>query len=107
MLYTLISSLIILPDYLNCGILFLKYLQDLESVRQNRAELNSETYAPLVNSGFRCNDWAAPKTAEGSFDHNKAMIGDDLIAFVWSGLSIIDIASRHKLLARPARLGMH
>ena len=63
-------------------ILFLKYLQDLESERQNRAELNSETYAPLVSSGFRWNDWAAPKTAEGSFDHNKARIGDDLIAFV-------------------------
>ena len=63
-------------------ILFLKYLQDLESERQNRAELNNETYAPLVSSGFRWNDWAAPKTAEGSFDHNKARIGDDLIVFV-------------------------
>ena len=63
-------------------ILFLKYLQDLESERQNRAELNSETYTPLVSSGFRWNDWAAPKTAEDSFDHNKARIGDDLIAFV-------------------------
>ena len=63
-------------------ILFLKYLKDLESERQNRAELNSETYAPLVSPDFRWNDWAAPKTTEGSFDHNKARIGDDLIDFV-------------------------
>ena len=63
-------------------VLFLKYLHDLEMERRNRAELNGETYEPLVNSGFRWGDWAAPKILGEGFDYNKALIGDDLIAFV-------------------------
>lgn len=63
-------------------VLFLKYLHDLETERRDRAELNGEAYEPLIGPDFRWSDWAAPRTAEGGFDHNEALVGDDLIAFV-------------------------
>ncbi|NEX17470.1 MAG: type I restriction endonuclease subunit M [Halochromatium sp.] len=62
-------------------VLFLKYLHDLETERQDRAELNGETYRPIIGSGFRWDRWAAPKK-DGAFDHNAALIGDDLIDFI-------------------------
>ena len=63
-------------------VLFLKYLHDLETERRDRAELNGETYDPLIGPDFRWSDWAAPRTANGAFDHNEALVGDDLIDFV-------------------------
>ena len=63
-------------------VLFLKYLHDLEAERRDRAELNGEGYTSLVDPDFGWDDWAAPRTAEGGFDHNEALIGDDLIGFV-------------------------
>ena len=63
-------------------VLFLKYLHDLEVERRDRAELSGEGYTPLIDPDFGWGDWAAPKTAEGGFDHNEALIGDDLIGFV-------------------------
>ena len=63
-------------------VLFLKYLDDLESERRDRAELNGEAWEPLIENGYRWSDWAAPKTVLGEFDHNEAMVGDDLIGFV-------------------------
>ena len=67
-------------------VLFLKYLHDLENERRDRAELNRERYAPLIDPDFCWDDWAAPRTAEGEFDHNEALVGDDLIAFIDKGL---------------------
>ena len=63
-------------------VLFLKYLHDLEVERRDRAELSGEGYTPLIDPDFGWGDWAAPRTAEGGFDHNEALIGDDLIGFV-------------------------
>ena len=63
-------------------VLFLRYLHDLEAERRDRAELDGEDYAPLIDDDFRWDVWAAPKGPDGDFDHNAARIGDDLIAFV-------------------------
>ena len=63
-------------------VLFLKYLDDHDNERRDRAELNGEDWEPLIEAGYRWSDWAAPKTTEGEFDHNEAAIGDDLIGFV-------------------------
>ncbi len=63
-------------------VLFLKYLNDFENERCDRAELNGEDYQPLVDPDFRWDDWAAPRTPDGSFDHEAALVGDDLIAFI-------------------------
>ncbi len=63
-------------------VLFLRYLHDLEAERRDRAELNGKGYAPLIDDDFRWDAWAAPKGPDGEFDHNAALVGDDLIGFV-------------------------
>ena len=63
-------------------VLFLNYLHDLEAERLDRAELDNEAYTPIVDNDFRWDLWAAPKTEQGEFNHNDAMTGEDLIAFV-------------------------
>ncbi len=63
-------------------ILFLKYLDDLESERRSSAELTMSTYTPLIAQEFQWNTWAVPKTPEWKIDHHTAKIGEDLIDFV-------------------------
>ena len=63
-------------------ILFLKYLDDLEHERALTAELHGKTYAYIIDPPHRWSKWAAPKTKAGDFDHNKALTGPDLIAYV-------------------------
>jgi type I restriction enzyme M protein len=60
---------------------FLKYLHDLETERRDRAELDGESYTPIIDGPFRWDSWAAPKV-NGAFDHNSALTGADLITFV-------------------------
>lgn len=62
--------------------LFLKYLDDLEEERKLEAELRGEIYYYLIDDAFRWARWAAPKKEDGLFDHDAALTGDDLIAFV-------------------------
>lgn len=62
-------------------VLFLKYLDDLESERRDRAELEGTEYSPIIDGAFRWGLWAAPKV-NGAFDHNAALSGDDLVNFV-------------------------
>ena len=62
--------------------LFLKYLDDLEKERAMEAELRGKAYEFLINEPHRWASWAAPKKADGSFDHDTALVGDDLIDFV-------------------------
>jgi len=62
--------------------LFLKYLDDLERDRAMEAELLGKPYTFLIDEAHRWGTWAAPKNADGEFDHDKAVTGDDLIAYV-------------------------
>ncbi|WP_332660867.1 class I SAM-dependent DNA methyltransferase [Brevundimonas sp.] len=62
--------------------LFLKYLDDLEMNRRAEAELRNQAYVPIIDNEHRWGMWAAPKTASGAFDHDRALTGDDLIAYV-------------------------
>lgn len=62
-------------------VLFLKYLHDLEAERRDRAELDGKDYTPIITGRYTWDQWAAPKT-DGKFDHNRALIGDDLVRFV-------------------------
>ena len=62
--------------------LFLKYLDDLEGERAIEAELKGESYDFIIDAQHHWSRWAAPKTAEGSFDHDTALTGDDLIDYV-------------------------
>jgi type I restriction enzyme M protein len=62
--------------------LFLKYLDDLEQERKLEAELMGEDYPFIIDADHRWNTWAAPKDANGNFDHNNALTGSDLIDYV-------------------------
>ena len=62
--------------------LFLKYLDDLEYTKSQEAEMMMETYEYIIEEQYRWSAWAAPKDAEGNFDHNNALTGDDLMDFV-------------------------
>lgn len=63
-------------------LLFLKYLDDLETERAMTEELKGNAYDFIIENGYRWSDWAAPKKSDGSFDHDTAMTGEDLIDFV-------------------------
>ena len=62
--------------------LFLKYLDDLEKDREDEAGLTGEAYTPIIDAEHRWAAWAAPRKPDGSFDHDHALVGDDLIRFV-------------------------
>jgi len=62
--------------------LFLKYLDDLEFTKSIEAEMMMETYQYIIDEQYRWSAWAAPKDADGKFDHNNALTGDDLMDFV-------------------------
>jgi type I restriction enzyme M protein len=63
-------------------ILFLKYLDDFENDRSAAAALRGVKYKPIIESKYQWKTWAAPKDSNGKLDHNKAMIGDDLLDFI-------------------------
>ncbi len=66
--------------------LFLRYLDDLERERAMAAELKGKAYEFIIDGKFQWSKWAAPKKADGTFDHDTALTGDDLIEFVDSEL---------------------
>jgi type I restriction enzyme M protein len=63
-------------------ILFLKYLDDLESDRAASASLTGSRYVPIIAYEYRWKTWAAPKGADGKVNLNDALTGDDLLDFV-------------------------
>jgi type I restriction enzyme M protein len=70
-------------DYIeqSSWMLFLKYLDDLEQEKAMEAELMGRNYDFIIRPKFRWSSWAAPKKADGSFDHDTALKGDDLVDF--------------------------
>jgi type I restriction enzyme M protein len=63
-------------------LLFLKYLDALEADKATEAELEGKAYSFILDKAYRWESWAAPKNADGKFDHNTALTGDDLLDFV-------------------------
>ena len=63
-------------------LLFLKYLDALEHDKAMEAELEGRKYSFILEEPYRWENWAAPKNALGAIDHNKVMVGPDLIEFV-------------------------
>ena len=63
-------------------ILFLKYLDDMEVERNEKAKLRGMSYQFIIDNQHRWASWAAPKKPDGSFDHESALPGEDLIEFV-------------------------
>lgn len=71
-------------DYIeqSSWILFLKYLDDLEKVREDAAALRGEKYQRVIEKEYRWSCWAIPKNKKGEYERAKAVVGDDLIEFV-------------------------
>jgi type I restriction enzyme M protein len=67
-------------------LLFLKYLDALETDKATEAALDGKAYVHLLDKPYRWETWAAPKAADGKIDHNATLTGDDLIQFVNSKL---------------------
>lgn len=63
-------------------LLFLKYLDALETDKATEAQLNGRTYSYILDEPYRWETWAAPKGKDGKIDHNRALSGDDLLEFV-------------------------
>jgi type I restriction enzyme M protein len=63
-------------------LLFLKYLDALEADKATEAKLDGKKYDFILDKQYRWPNWAAPKGKDGKIDHNVALSGDDLTAFV-------------------------
>ena len=63
-------------------LLFLKYLDSLETDKATEAELEGKKYSYILDPAYRWSKWAAPKTKGGQIDHNNALTGDDLRDFI-------------------------
>jgi len=60
-------------------VLFLKYLEDLETRRKIDAELSNEKYTPIIKDEFRWHSWAVPLHEDGEKDITAALTGKDLL----------------------------
>lgn len=54
-------------------IMFLKFLDDMEKIRETEAQLKGKTFVPAIESPYRWRDWA---------EKPDGITGDDLVAFV-------------------------
>ena len=63
-------------------VLFLKYLDDLEETKKKEYALAGKTYKEVIDTPYKWESWAVPKTSDGKPDHHKAMTGEDLLNFV-------------------------
>lgn len=63
-------------------LLFLKYLDDLETEREIQAQLTGKTYKRLIVGDYQWSAWAAPRNDKGELDLINAKTGDDLVDFV-------------------------
>lgn len=54
-------------------VMFLKFLDDLETVHGQEAELDGQRYQPIIEAPYRWRDWAA---------REDGLTGDELLAFI-------------------------
>jgi len=63
-------------------VLFLKFLDDYESEKEDEAVLSGKDYQPVLDKEHRWESWACPKTSDGKLDITKIRTGDDLTDYV-------------------------
>lgn len=54
-------------------VMFLKFLDDLEAVHEQEAELDGQRYQPIIEAPYRWRDWAA---------REDGLTGDELLTFI-------------------------
>ena len=60
-------------------VMFLKFLDDLEIVHEEEAELDGKRYQPIIEAPYRWRDWAA---------RDDGMSGDELLAFISQDVAV-------------------
>lgn len=63
-------------------VLFLKFLDDYESEKEDEVVLSGRDYQPVLDDEHRWAKWACPKTIDGKLDLARARTGDDLTDYV-------------------------
>jgi type I restriction enzyme M protein len=63
-------------------VLFLKYLNDLEQEKAEKASLRGLPYEYIIDEAYRWDAWAFPLNEKGEADHQVMQTGPDLIEFV-------------------------
>ena len=63
-------------------IMFLKFLDDMERMREEEAVLSNERFRPAIEPPYRWRDWAAEGNGDLPFPSATRLTGDDLIAFI-------------------------
>jgi type I restriction enzyme M protein len=63
-------------------VLFLKFLDDYESEKEEEAVLSGNNYLPVLDDEHRWAKWACPRTVDGKLDLARAKTGDDLTDYV-------------------------
>ena len=63
-------------------ILFLKWLDDYEKEKENKAKLENKKFKPTLDKEFQWSTWAIVKDKSGKVDFNKTLTGPDLKKFV-------------------------
>ncbi|MCA0427483.1 MAG: type I restriction-modification system subunit M [Bacteroidetes bacterium] len=86
-------------------VLFLRYLDQLESEKADEAALEGKEYQYILDEQFRWPNWAMPKTADGKLDHHKAMTGPDLVQFVDLKLFPYLASFKQKAIDNPKTIG--
>jgi len=83
--------------------LFLKYLDDLEHTKSQEAELMAEEYQYIIDKEHRWGSWAAPKNANGEFDHDNALTYSVPLKYMqaWCAISLISMPSKKAGLPIP------
>ena len=68
-------------------VMFLKFLDDLESVHEEEAELDGKPYQSIIEAPYRWRDWAA---------REDGISGDELLAFVGQDVAVRADGSKGK-----------
>ncbi|NLE95709.1 MAG: SAM-dependent DNA methyltransferase [Dehalococcoidia bacterium] len=63
-------------------IMFLKFLDDMERIREEEAVLSGERFRPAIAPPYRWRDWAANDNGDIPLQTVSRLTGDDLIAFI-------------------------
>jgi type I restriction enzyme M protein len=63
-------------------IMFLRYLDELEQDKADKAGLEGKEYEYILDKDYRWGEWAMPLNAEGKPDIHRMLTGPDLVQFV-------------------------
>ncbi|MDQ6876855.1 MAG: SAM-dependent methyltransferase [Candidatus Dormibacteraeota bacterium] len=64
-------------------VMFVKFLDDLERVREDESRMEGKRFRPIIESPYRWRDWNRPNsTVSASVGLHNSMTGDALTAFV-------------------------